>query len=580
MRLDSMSWFGTPRCVFAAMLAAIVTNTSAIQHTDQQHAKTGSRVLPGATNSTFRLTKAHMQQHVLRIRLRSRASNIRKLPQSLLQLGAAAAENPAIRGPPPESIVGTVYVGMPPQELSVIFDSGSGNVVFPSKLCNSMACISHRSYDSSVSATRLSIATPLRPRINGVETVIPAGAQSLQLSFATGTMAGVVVQDKVCLGADETICSTTGLIEATKMSDEPFSLLPFDGILGLGLPNASISRNFNFLDNLAGVQAMASNRFAVWLAIEGDDEDSEITFGEISEARFESSDLIWLQLSSTSTMGLWQTSMNDVAIGMVKMHLCKHGCQVAFDTGSGVIAGPSIFINAVLAGLNVMVDCANFDSLPTLGFVFGSTIFNIDPADYVRKTTSGCYHQFLAYDLPHSTPLVLLGAPFLRRYYTVYDSTSLQIGVAFSKHKASTKPGETSAEAATRLLVQRGAPPGQSSGAVPGSNKDTTGHSYTALLSAGVKAATGQSYEALLAAGTAVTEQAANAQSPATGTAATGQAANSQWLATGTAATGQAATGQLNSVRRRRSATTLWSASERPRATAGLAPLALWLWSW
>lgn len=540
--LGSIPWL-RPRWFLAAMLASIVTNTSTLQHTDEEHARTGFRMLPDATNATLRVTKASMQQHVLRIRLRSHALRTRKVPQSLLQLGAAAKDNPALRGPPPESIVGTVYVGLPPQELTVIFDSGSGNVIFPSKSCHSMACISHRAYDSSMSTTREGMATPLMPQINGVKAAIPGGAESLHLSFATGTVVGSVVQDKVCLGADETVCSATGLIEATQMSDEPFSLFPFDGIIGLGLPNASIDRNFNFLENLAEAQAMASNRFAVWFAIEGDDEDSEITFGALSEARMESSDLVWLQLSKTSTMGMWQTSMSDVAVGMVKMHLCNHDCQVAFDTGSGVIAGPSIFIDAVLAGLNVMVDCANFNSLPTLGFVFGSTTFNIDPADYVRKTTSGCYHQFLAYDLPQSAqPVVLLGAPFLRRYYTVYDSTSLQVGVAFAKHKASTKPQETSTEAAARLMIRPPDPAGHSSSVLPGSHDDATGQSHdeerTVFLTTAVTPATGE------------------------------------------AATGEASTELLATARRRRSPVTLWSASERPRATAGFASLALWLWYW
>lgn len=531
--MGSIPWFGQPRWFLAAMLAAILPKTSTLHHTDEEHARTGLRMLPGATNATLRVTKTSLKQHALRIRLRIHASKTRKVPQSLLQLGAIAADNPALRGPPPESIVGTVYVGLPPQELTVIFDSGSGNVIFPSKRCNSMACISHRSYDSSVSATRKTIVTPLRPRINGVKAALPGGADSLHLSFATGTVVGNVVQDKVCLGADETVCSATALIEATQMSDEPFALFPFDGILGLGLPDASIDRSFNFLENLAEAQAMASNRFAVWLAIEGDGEDSEITFGAISEDRMESSNMVWLELSKTSTMGMWQTSMSDVAVGMTKMHLCHHECQVAFDTGSGVIAGPSILINSVLAGLNVMVDCSNFDSLPILGFVFGSTIFNIDPADYARKTTSGCYHQFLAYDLPQSAqPVVLLGAPFLRRYYTVYDSTSLKVGVAFAKHKVSTKPQETSAEAESRLMVQQGDVAVSTTGQSPGSE---TGQSYTAFLNTGVSV--------------------------------TG-AANIEFEESRSAA------------RRRRSPVTLWSASERPRAAAGIASLALWLWCW
>merc|ERR1719410_2932349 len=122
-------------------------------------------MLPGATNATLPVAKTSLRQRALRIQLRRHASKTRKVPQSLLQLkvGAKAADNPALRGPPPETLVGSVYVGLPPQELTVMFDSGSGNVIFPSKHCMTMACISHRSYDSSVSATRKTILPPLRP---------------------------------------------------------------------------------------------------------------------------------------------------------------------------------------------------------------------------------------------------------------------------------------------------------------------------------------------------------------------------------------------------------------------------------
>lgn len=480
--MGAMPWLGRPRWFLAVTLAMMVSNTHTLQHTDTDRTRTGSTLLPGAANATFR------------IRLHRRASRAHRVPQSLLQLGVAARAKGPFRGPPPESIVGTVYAGLPPQELTVVFDSGSGNVILPAERCHTMACISHRSYNSAVSATKKTMAMPLRPRIGGVEAPLSSGDGNLHLSFATGTVVGSVVKDKVCLGANEELCTLTGLIEATKMSDEPFSLFPFDGIMGLGLPKASIAPSFNFLDNLAESQALASNRFAVWFAIEGDDEESEITFGDISEDRMESSNMVWLQLTSGATTGMWQTSMSDVAVGTVKMHLCAHGCQVAFDTGSGVIAGPSIQINAILAALNIAVNCANYESLPTLGFVFDSNVFSIDPADYIRKTSSGCYHQFLAYDLPGQT-LVMLGAPFLRRYYTIYDSGSLQVGIAFAKHNGSTKPKETSAQAATRLMVQHGDP-----GAVP------TGQPYNSFLSTGV-GSNGHSDAVLSAAGEAATGQ-------------------------------------------------------------------------
>ena len=50
------------------------------------------------------------------------------------------------------------------------------------------------------------------------------------ITFGTGETSGVFVKDNICVGD---ICAKGNFVASTSESDEPFSLVPFDGILGL-----------------------------------------------------------------------------------------------------------------------------------------------------------------------------------------------------------------------------------------------------------------------------------------------------------------------------------------------------------
>lgn len=384
-----------------------------------------------------------------------RAGEAASRPEVLLQLGAATRDADASgRGPPPQQLFGSIYVGLPPQVFRVAFDTGSGNIILPSKHCLSAGCLSHRTYDDGMSATAYTIARGNPDEEADEEAPEGKGPrETVELLVGVGSLEGQLVSDRICLGSEDNLCAPCGLVEATEMSDEPFGLFPFDGILGLGLSGSSLNEDFNLIGNLATRKALRSDEFAVWLAKDGDGEDSEISFGMVDKSRMASEEMSWLRLSRPE-MGMWEVRMDDIFTGGSPRHLCgKRGCNAVLDTGTGVIGGPADLINTLRAMLGVQEDCSNFAKLPTLGFAMGGEVFNLDPSDYVREAGGRCYPQLAAIDVPPPKgPLLLLGAPFLRRYYTVFDIAALQVGFAVANHKPS--GGETSAEAAARLVVK------------------------------------------------------------------------------------------------------------------------------
>merc|ERR1719198_1715197 len=164
------------------------------------------------------------------------------------------------------------------------------------------------------------------------------------------------------------------------MTQTPFNTFPFDGILGVGMLQASLEKQFNFMGN-----------FTV----------------------------------DNTPLGLCGTS----------------GCQAAFDTGTNAIAAPDYMVQTLVQTLNIQQDCSTYDSLPTLGFSLGGKVHNLDKRDYIKRivTNDGvvqCYHQFLPLNLSgKKKDVILLGDPFLRRYYAVFDRESLHIGLGLSKHR-------------------------------------------------------------------------------------------------------------------------------------------------
>jgi hypothetical protein len=322
---------------------------------------------------------------------------------------------------------GQVSVGSPPQTFLVVFDTGSGNLLLPSKECTDEACTGHKRYDAALSATAMQIAYADQPKTP----VAADGTRDIvTITFGTGEMSGVYVRDNICLGANG-ICCKADFVAATDESDEPFSLVPFDGIFGLSLPQMAEGPAFSILDELAGQGVLKESLFSVFFGNEG--EESQITFGEVKKELM-ASELFW---APVTTPGYWQVEMREVIVGKEKMGLCSGDskCQVAVDTGTSLLAGPSDVVEKLVDTLSVNSDCSNLQSLPDLKFNVNGHIMSLAPEDYVAQSGNTCTLGLMSLDIPPPRgPLFIFGDPFLRKYYTVYDRKNMRVGFALARH--------------------------------------------------------------------------------------------------------------------------------------------------
>eukprot|EP00928_Gymnodinium_smaydae_P072049 TRINITY_DN55488_c0_g1_i1.p1 TRINITY_DN55488_c0_g1~~TRINITY_DN55488_c0_g1_i1.p1 ORF type:complete len:459 (+),score=25.28 TRINITY_DN55488_c0_g1_i1:63-1379(+) len=322
---------------------------------------------------------------------------------------------------------GEVAVGNPPQKFSVVFDTGSGNLIVPGTSCTSRACTMHERYrpkDSHAST---------RVMCDGSRVPWFGRPDEIKITFGTGNIVGECRQDTICIGH---ACSDVSFIASIDESEQPFTSFSFDGILGLALQGMTLGSTFSVTEMLWANHAMRHPQFAVYFA-DSDKEASEIRFGDVNE-EYVGSELFWVNVTGDS--GYWEVRIEDITFDNEPQRICQD-CKVAVDTGTSQLAGPSNVIAKLRSSLGQMgLSCSNISAYPKLGFLIGKHIMNLMPSDYVDESTN-CALSLMTLDIPPPKgPIFVFGIPFLQRFYSVYDFANKRVGFALAKHRGRASP--------------------------------------------------------------------------------------------------------------------------------------------
>jgi len=317
---------------------------------------------------------------------------------------------------------GEVQVGTPAQKFTVVFDTGSGNLIVPGDSCTCEACTQHRQFNHKQSSS-------VEERNCDGSLVRSGSPDQLTITFGTGSITGQCFSDKVCVAS---ACSTANFVASTDESSQPFAAFTFDGVLGLAPDSMAQSDEFSVMNRLSNTGTLKNPLFAVFLS-DSDAETSEITFGDM-EDKHRASDLYWVPV--TKGAGYWEVEIEDIYFDKTAQNLCQ-GCRVAVDTGTSELAGPSDIINTLSSRLYEQ-GCTN---LPKLGFAVRgphgkAKILSLEPKAYA---SGGCSLSLMSLDVPPPNgPLFVFGIPFLQKYYTVYDHANMRVGFAVAKHEGET----------------------------------------------------------------------------------------------------------------------------------------------
>jgi len=370
---------------------------------------------------------------------------------------------------------GTVHVGFPvPQKFTVVFDTGSAHLFLPSSGCKSQPCLLHSRYNRTMSNSAVDI-----DHDGSVVSQDATERDQVAIAYGTGEVAGEFVNEVVCLAPLpsghqgvgtpwESLeqCTTSRVVLAKEMTDEPFRKFEFDGVLGLGMEALSLNPAFNFFGQMSRGKHVAPV-FGIYLA-NNDDVPSEISFGGHNDARMEGP-MQWVPVASPEH-GYWQVKIKRAFVGTQAVPLCEEGgCQAILDSGTSLLGVPKQGLqkfhmmlarkvsSQVADAEGKAVDCRQ---APGLAMRFElehqGLVVQLEPEDYLRPapmvvpsktggpSTPVCRASLLPIEMPALGPKIFIwGEPVLRRYYTAYDLEKKNIGIAVAHKTSSAAAGST-----------------------------------------------------------------------------------------------------------------------------------------
>ncbi|XP_040841186.1 renin isoform X1 [Ochotona curzoniae] len=320
---------------------------------------------------------------------------------------------------------GEVGIGTPPQVFKVIFDTGSANLWVPSTKCSPLytACEIHNLYNSAESSSYLE---------NGTEFTI---------HYGSGKVKGFLSQDIVTVGE---IMVTQTFGEVTELPLIPFMLAKFDGVLGMGFPAQAVGGVTPVFDHILSQRVLKEDVFSVYYSRWA--ENSHLLGGEIvlggSDPQYYQGNFHYVSISKT---GSWQITMKGVSVGSATL-LCEEGCMAVVDTGASYISGPTSSLRLLMDALGAkeqssdeyVVNCNQVPMLPDVSFHLGGRAYTLTSTDYVLQDPYShddlCTLALHGLDIPPPTgPVWVLGASFIRKFYTEFDRHNNRIGFALAR---------------------------------------------------------------------------------------------------------------------------------------------------
>jgi len=332
------------------------------------------------------------------------------------------------------------------QSLPVVYDTGSFEILVLSTLCTSCA-EGLAKYDSSRSTTFVS-----------------AGGLQAEHVFGSGPVQSQKGYEDVYVGDGNSPYSVAHM-PFWEITDHDIAVWDenahFSGIVGLCHPN-SVPMHFapdvpNQAPDTTLMQASYVDAFSFCLARYGQNSSGYFSMGpSMSTLPYTTPGFASMPVVGKVHWGVLMTSVSVPGINVANP--CSPSCGAIIDSGTSLIAAPPS-ASGLISALKDMIkpDCSNIDSLPVLHLNVGGVPIELPPRAYVIKASmlglripldpagtwdfiwngptttivEQCTVAFMTIDKGSQFgPVWILGMPFMRYYYTVFERSTKKIHVS------------------------------------------------------------------------------------------------------------------------------------------------------
>ena len=299
------------------------------------------------------------------------------------------------------------FIGTPNQTLSLVLDTGSSWIWVPGTTCD---CHSSRRFDSEASSTY---------NTTGV---------SKLLEYGIGSVYGYLSKESIKI--DEFTAFDQDFILSYK--DNDLDGLTSDGLLGLGFN--SLSEGYpTFIETLYNQGAIHKKVFSLYLNHYNlDSLESAFTIGGYDSYKYGQGSA--KKVSIDKSYGFWLGIVQNTAIGGYSRANPSYGI---YDIGTSLLMGPLIEVsnikNTIKAKSGALcydygyLICAceqgEYEKYPDLVFTINNQAFTLSAKDYIYYESGYC---FVLIDSTYDYYWII-GQPFFRAYYSVYDMQTPQI---------------------------------------------------------------------------------------------------------------------------------------------------------